>query len=132
MFERYGFTKVAILDGGLHLWKESGGTVESGFYEESKTTEFDPKQINLKSEVIADKLLINNVLNNKNYVLIDNRTQREYLGATPYGSPRGGHIPNAINIHWPAFFNKNGTLKSALELSQLLNAKPGQELASPS
>ena len=121
MFERYGFTKVAILDGGLYSWKESGGTVESGFSEKRKTTKFDPKLINLKSETIADKLLINKILNSKNYVLIDNRTQREYLGATPYGSPRGGHIPNAINIHWPAFFNKNGTLKSALELSQLLN-----------
>ena len=121
MFERYGFAKVAILDGGLYSWKESGGKIEGGFSEERKTTEFDPKQINLKSEVIADKSLINNILNNKDYVLVDNRTQREYLGATPYGSPRGGHIPNAINIHWPAFFNKNGTLKSALELSQLIN-----------
>tara|TARA_Y100001960_G_C14603413_1_gene791964 strand:- start:71 stop:1063 length:993 start_codon:yes stop_codon:yes gene_type:complete len=121
MFERYGFAKVAILDGGLDSWKESGGTVERGFPVEHKTTELDPKQINLKPETFADKLLIKKVLNNKNYILIDNRTQREYLGATPYGSPRGGHIPNAINIYWPAFFNKNGTLKSALELSKLLN-----------
>ena len=121
MLEHYGFAKVAILDGGFYSWKESGGTVERGFPVEQKTTELDPKQINLKSETIADKSLIISVLNNKNFVLIDNRTQREYLGATPFGSSRGGHIPNAINIHWPAFFNKNGTLKSALKLSNLLN-----------
>ena len=121
MFERYGFANVAILDGGFHSWEESGGTVERGFPIKRKTTEFDQKQINLKPEVIADKLLIKKNLKNKDYVLIDNRTHQEYLGATPYGSSRGGHIPNAINIHWPAFFNKNGTLKSALELSQLLN-----------
>ena len=131
MFERYGFAKVAILDGGLYSWKKSGGAVESGFSEEPKTTEFNPKQINLKSETIAVKSLISKILNNKNYVLIDNRTQREYLGATPYGSSRGGHIPNAINIHWPAFFNKNGTLKSNMELSKLLNEsgiEPHQEI----
>ena len=121
MFERYGFSNVAILDGGFHSWEESGGTVERGFPVERKTTKFDLKQINLKPETIADKLLIKKVLNNKNFVLIDNRTHKEYLGATPYGSSRGGHIPNAINIHWPAFFNKDGKLKSALELSQLLN-----------
>ena len=98
MFERYGFAKVAILDGGLVSWKESGGLVESGFPKERKTTKVAPKAINLISKTIADKYLINNILNNKNYVLIDNRTRREYLGATPYGSSRGGHIPNNVTL----------------------------------
>lgn len=131
MFERYGFTKVAILDGGLDAWKTSGGTVENGFQKERKITKLGPEDINLNPQVIADKYLINNVLNDTNYVLIDNRTQKEYQGSTPYGSSRGGHIPNAIHIHWPDFFNQNGTLKSVADLSRLLQKtgiKPHQEV----
>ena len=30
MFERYGFNKVAILEGGLIGWKKAGGTIERG------------------------------------------------------------------------------------------------------
>ena len=36
MFERYGFTNVAILDGGFDAWKESGETIERGFQKEEK------------------------------------------------------------------------------------------------
>jgi len=131
MFERYGFTKVAILDGGIDAWKANGGPVESGFQKKRKTIKLNPNEINLISNVIADKSLINKVLYNKDYILIDNRTRKEYLGATPYGSSRGGHIPNAIHIHWPDFFNHDGTLKSASELSIFLGAlgiKPHHEV----
>ena len=68
---------------------------------------------------------------NKNYILIDNRTQKEYHGAIPYGSPRGGHILNAIHIHWPDFFNQDGTLKSKPDLTGLIQKagiQPHQEI----
>jgi thiosulfate/3-mercaptopyruvate sulfurtransferase len=120
MFERYGFTKVALLDGGLDAWKESGGTVEKGFQKRRNFSKITPETLKLNPETIADKSLINNVLFNNHYILIDNRTQKEFQGATPYGSERGGHIPNAKHIHWPDFFKKNGTLKSATDLSHLL------------
>ena len=57
---------------------------------------------------------------NNHFILIDNRTQKEFHGSTPYGSDRGGHIPNAKHIHWPDFFKKDGTLKSATDLSQIV------------
>ena len=120
MFERYGFTNVSILDGGLKAWKNIGGTLEKGFQKVQKIKKLGPKEIELNSEVIADKFMIKNILNDKNYVLIDNRTKKEYAGSTPYGSPRGGHIPNAKHIHWPKFFKENGTLKPLRDLSQLL------------
>ena len=131
MFERYGFANVAILDGGFDIWKESGGAIETGFQKAPKPSIITQKDINLNSEVIADKQLINNVLNNSDYILIDNRTQKEYHGAIPYGSPRGGHIPNAVHIYWPDFFNKDGTLKSKPDLSSLIQKagiQPHQEI----
>ena len=120
MFERYGFANVALLDGGLDTWKQSGGTVQRGFQNRRIFSKIAPEALKLNPDIIADKSLINKVLLNKNYVLIDNRTQKEFQGATPYGSDRGGHIPNAKHIHWPDFFKKDGTLKSVTSLSHLL------------
>ncbi|MEC9423925.1 MAG: sulfurtransferase [Nitrospinota bacterium] len=120
MFERYGFTDVSILDGGIKAWKKIGEKLENGFQRKRKLSKITPDKIHLNSKVIADKYLIKNVLNDKSYVLIDNRTQEEYRGSTPYGSPRGGHIPNALHIHWPDFFKRNGMLKTTNELSRLL------------
>jgi thiosulfate/3-mercaptopyruvate sulfurtransferase len=131
MFERYGFNKVALLDGGLNAWKESGGSVEKGFQKRRNFSKIAPEKIKLNPETIADKYIINKVLFNKNYILIDNRTQKEFQGATPYGSDRGGHIPNAKHIHWPDFFKKDGTLKSVEDLSRLLQnsgVQPDQEV----
>jgi len=120
MFERYGFSHVSILDGGIKAWENIGGKLEAGFQKERKLIEITPKKFNLNSDVIADKYLIKKVLNNKNFILIDNRTLEEYRGSTPYGSRRGGHIPNAIHIHWPDFFERDGKLKTSNELSNLL------------
>jgi thiosulfate/3-mercaptopyruvate sulfurtransferase len=131
MFERYGFTKVALLDGGLDSWKESGGTVEKGFQKKRNFSKIAPEIFKLNPNTLADKYLINKVLFNDGYILIDNRTQKEFQGATPYGSVRGGHIPNAKHIHWPDFFKKDGTLKSATDLSYLLQnagVQPDQEV----
>jgi thiosulfate/3-mercaptopyruvate sulfurtransferase len=131
MFERYGFTKVALLDGGLDAWKESGGTVEKGFQKRRISSIIAPEIIKLNPDTIADKSFINKVLFNNSYILIDNRTQKEFHGATPYGSDRGGHIPNAKHIHWPDFFKRDGTLKSATDLSHLLQntgVQPDQEV----
>ena len=58
MFERYGFKKVAILDGGMDAWKASNGPVESGFQEKRKDAKLNPNDINLTSDVIADKSVI--------------------------------------------------------------------------
>ena len=53
--------------------------------------------------------------------IIDNRTQKEFEGATPYGEKRGGHIPGAIHIDWREFFTEEGKLKNRDTLSILLD-----------
>jgi thiosulfate/3-mercaptopyruvate sulfurtransferase len=131
MFERYGFAKVALLDGGLDTWKKSGGAVERGFQKGRIFSRLAPESLKLNPQIIADKLFIKKVLSNKDFVLIDNRTLKEFQGATPYGSDRGGHIPNAKHIHWPDFFKSDGTLKSVNDLSHLLQnagVRSGQEV----
>lgn len=53
-------------------------------------------------------------------VVIDTRERREYLGATPYGEKRGGHIPGAKHIHYKALMTPQGTLRSARSIRRLL------------
>jgi len=120
MFERYGFKKVAILDGGFESWKHAGGKIQIGRQYLTPELKLTSNSINLNNKVIADKQLILNGLLKNNFILVDNRTQNEFEGLTPYGSPRGGHIPNAIHIHWPEFFQVDGNLKTVAELNSLL------------
>jgi len=121
MFERYGFKKVAILDGGFDSWKRAGKKIQRGRQYLNLEYKLNSSDIKLNSNVIASKSLILNILSNKSTTLIDNRTRNEFDGATPYGSPRGGHIPSAIHIHWPDFFQVNGKLKTVNDLNLLIN-----------
>jgi thiosulfate/3-mercaptopyruvate sulfurtransferase len=131
MFERYGFKKVALLEGGLTGWKQAGKKIQRGRQHSTLQSNLAPKNINLNDQVIADKTLIINALLDKRFRIIDSRIRKEFDGATPYGSPRGGHIPNAIHIHWPEFFQTNGNLKTIPALNSILDQNgisPDQEV----
>jgi len=131
MFERYGFQRVALLDGGLAGWKQAGKKIQRGRQNSTLQSNLTANNINLNNQVIADKVLIKKVLLDKNFRIIDNRIRKEFDGTTPYGSPRGGHIPNAIHIHWPKFFQTNGNLKTLPALNSLLDQneiRPDQEI----
>jgi thiosulfate/3-mercaptopyruvate sulfurtransferase len=131
MFERYGFQKVALLDGGLAGWKQAGKKIQRGRQHLTSQSNLAPNNIKLNNQVIADKLFIKNILSDNNFKIIDNRIRKEFDGATPYGSSRGGHIPNAIHIHWPEFFQTNGSLKTLPALNSLLDQngiRPNQEV----
>ena len=131
MFERYGFQRVALLDGGLAGWKQAGKKIQRGRQNSTLQSNLTTNNINLNNQVIADKALIKKVLLDKNFRIIDNRIRKEFDGTTPYGSPRGGHIPNAIHIHWPKFFQTNGNLKTLPALNSLLDQNgisPDQEI----
>ncbi len=120
MFEYYGFRKVSLLDGGFASWKRAGKKIERGLQNPAPQPESSLRNLNLNTKVIADNLMINRVFSSDNFMIIDNRTRREFDGDTPYGSPKGGHIPNAVHIHWSKFFQADGTLKTPPALNSLL------------
>jgi len=121
MFERFGFDKILILEGGVASWQSSGGNLEFGSNRPTESSSLTQKDITLNPLVSADQKWISKRLKSKELVIIDNRTRAEYDGKIPYGSPRGGHIPSAIHIHWPEFFSTNGYLKNKKELSNILS-----------
>jgi thiosulfate/3-mercaptopyruvate sulfurtransferase len=120
MFERLGFNKVTIYEGGLKNWKKSGEKLEFGRGQALAKSLLTTKDIRLNDEVSAEQQWILERLDSKTLAIIDNRTRDEYLGAMPYGSPRGGHIPNAVHIHWPDFFLPSGYMKNKTELLNIL------------
>lgn len=121
MFQRYGFQSVKILQGGLEGWKKIGGEVNLGRADKINPSSLSPGDIKLNDTVTADKNWIRDRLRNGKIAIIDNRTQKEYDGSTPYGSSRGGHIPQSVHIHWPEFFTEDGDMKPADVLSAMLN-----------
>lgn len=131
MFEYYGFQKVSLLDGGFANWKKADKKIERGRQNPTPQEKSALNSINLNLDVIADKSMINKSFLSNNFMIIDNRTQKEFDGATPYGSPKGGHIPNAIHIHWSEFFQADGTLKKLPALNSLLSQnaiRPNKEI----
>ena len=87
MLHYYGFVKVALLDGGFNHWVEQGGLIERGPGHSPPPSSLSASDIRFNSHVIADQQWIFQRLESKNLTLIDNRTEEEFNGATPYGSP---------------------------------------------
>lgn len=51
---------------------------------------------------------------------VDTRESREFRGATPYGEARGGHLPGAIHLHYRKLLRRDGRLKPAAALREIL------------
>lgn len=120
MFERFGFDKVILLDGGWEAWQKIDGAVERGSGKLLSPSSLAPADIRMNNEVIAFQKWLYERMTSKSLSIIDNRTQKEFEGATPYGEKRGGHIPGAIHIDWRDFFTDEGKLKNRDTLSTLL------------
>ena len=67
MFERYGFKKVALLDGGLSSWIKAGKNFQRGRQHSIPNSNLSPKNINLNNKVIADKHMIKKVFSGKKF-----------------------------------------------------------------
>ncbi len=130
MFERFGFESVAVLNGGLAAWQSAGGDTEFGRGPKPKTSNLTAADIRLNPNVAADSAWIASRLADRSLGLLDTRTRKEYDGATPYGSKRGGHIPGAKHLPWERFFEDGALLdkEKVLAVLEESNVKPDQEV----
>ncbi|MEC7640886.1 MAG: rhodanese-like domain-containing protein [Nitrospinota bacterium] len=120
MFHYFGFEKVFILEGGYKHWVAQGGVVERGRANSVSPSSLMPEDIRFNLGVAADRNWIAKRLGSPSLVLVDNRDRKEFDGATPYGSSRGGHIPGAVHMDWRRFFMDKGMLKDRSALLALL------------
>ncbi|MEI6856670.1 rhodanese-like domain-containing protein [Psychrilyobacter sp.] len=113
-----GMKNVKILHGGSSYWKELG-------YEMTKNVTVKPTPsagVTLKdydrSFMITKDELFKNL---DKETIIDARTKKEFDGSQKAGEPRGGHIKGAKHLLWTELLNRNGTLKTPIEIEEIMD-----------
>jgi len=116
MFREIGFINSYIIDGGKKYWdlanEESiSKNIPLLKSDKIKFTSYDIQALELKEK-----------LNSPNFVVLDTREKREYLGSTPYGETRGGHVPNSKWFYFKDLFDSQGFIKDKQKVESLLSS----------
>ena len=109
MLRTLGHPQAVLVDGGFQALVEAKVPFQKGAIATPAPGDF---VVHRESTWDIQKDDLRNQLGSDNLAIIDTREPREFGGKTPYGEQRGGHLPNAINLHFKAFFQDDGTLKS--------------------
>lgn len=99
-----GHTNAAVLDGGWQAWLRAGYSTCSAI-EPRMARVFQPNQ---KPEMLATAGLIEQAMNNPNFLIVDSRTRDRYLGENEPIDPIAGHIPSAICVPYTENTDENG------------------------
>ena len=108
MLRAFGFTDVAILDGGLAKWRAEGRPLKSGAHT-VRPRHATPRE---QGRSIADMAAVRAALNSDTQI-VDARGAARFTGAEadPRPGVAPGHIPGARNLPYKAIFNPDGTWK---------------------
>jgi thiosulfate/3-mercaptopyruvate sulfurtransferase len=123
-----GWSKVAILDGGLGKWREEARPLESGtpaLPPAAPASLTPPTRVRSKAEMLA------NIESRAEQVLDARGADRVFgTGVDPVHGVPMGRIPGAKNLPYTVLFNPDGTWKSADDLRAAF-AHAGIDLAQP-
>ncbi|HBS04845.1 MAG TPA: hypothetical protein DEA96_07775 [Leptospiraceae bacterium] len=72
------------------------------------------------SELTIGMQELNEIRKSARIILLDSRERREFLGETPYGENRGGHIPGALHLYYQDLIQDNGRIVSKESLLKIL------------
>jgi thiosulfate/3-mercaptopyruvate sulfurtransferase len=114
----FSHEKVCMLNGGFEKWKKEGYSIEVNS-NPLKSSRFRGKP---NSKILATAQEVMRSLNNKNVLIVDARSRKEYVGHEVRAARRG-HIPSAVNIDWNENIEKD-VFKSKQELSQIYSKIP--------
>ncbi len=112
--EYLGHPSVQMLDGGFNAWIAEGLPVtrEAG---PARTSEWTGVRNDQK---VATWRQLRTALGRGETVILDTRTDGEYLGTT-VRAKRGGAVPGAVHIEWTRNLTPSGDFKPAAELTQM-------------
>lgn len=113
MLKWAGHENVALLDGGLEAWHETGGVVTSGPPTKHRATKFTLSPERAALATSADVL---KNLGRPRQTLVDARATARFRGDVEPLDPVAGHIPGAFNRPFGQNMGANGKFKSPAEL----------------
>ena len=116
----FGHTRVALLDGGLRAWRDSGHPIETGPSVNQRAGRFTPR---LNAQRVVEAAFIQKQTPGQSIALVDVRPDDEFLGHhTMSGAHAPGHIKGAKQLTWNALVGADGKFLPRDELRQRLDA----------
>ena len=110
-----GHSQVAVLDGGLNAWTESGRVLEEG---EASVSPGDFGASRAPAMPVSEVEAIEANLSSGELLVVDARTAERFAGAPHPLDTASGHIPGAGNRFWQHNLTPEGRFKSAAELAR--------------
>jgi thiosulfate/3-mercaptopyruvate sulfurtransferase len=126
MLRVMGHDMAAVLDGGLPKWKAENRVIEKGAA--------SPNPAHFTAHPVAGQVRdfaeVRAALGNTQ--ILDARSSSRFTGEEkePRAGVRSGHMPGAVNVHFRAVLNADGTLKNDDALKKLF-AEKGVDLRAP-
>lgn len=120
MLRAFGFTDVALLDGGLAKWKAEGRALEQG------AAPVPPTIVEVPASGIGllDLTAMRALQQDGSAQIVDARSAARFTGAEadPRPGVAPGHIPGSRNLPYPLLFNPDGTWKQGEALAAAFTA----------
>ena len=116
LFKAMGFDNIAVLDGGLPAWKNSGFAVES---KQTQRFELGNFEAQYQPEMLLNAKQVLNSIDTNAKQLIDARSSGRFYAIEPEPriEVRGGHIPTSRSLPYSTLVS-NGKMKSKKELKE--------------
>jgi thiosulfate/3-mercaptopyruvate sulfurtransferase len=120
MFKVMGHNYVAVLDGGLPSWKNSGFACEKKATLKFEKGDFKAKY---KPDLVSNSTEILTILEDKKYLILDARSEDRFYGKVqePRENMVSGHIPNSKNLPYQLVL-ENGKMKSTAALIKIFKS----------
>ncbi len=133
MLRTLGFGDVRVLDGGLPAWRHAGLALEAEpapAASSALTAGAAPRTP--RPALMVDAAPVRAAITDPAQHILDARSPARFAGAEAEPRPglRAGHVPGAYNLHYRTLLTEDGQLKSAAQLTEVLDAA-GIDRAAP-
>ncbi len=121
MLDYLGCNDIHILNGGWDKWAADSRPTQTTAITLPAAT--FTAATNLRTDISTKKSHIMDRLGDSDFVLLDTRTDEEYLGWQLYGEARPGHITGAVNIPYAWDYSSDRTVLDYKNLRALFESK---------
>jgi thiosulfate/3-mercaptopyruvate sulfurtransferase len=119
MFQLMGFTKIAVLDGGLPAWNSKKYPIEKPKKQHYKKGDFSANYQSEKLKLTVDVL---SAVESKSILIADARSKGRFLATEPEprNDVKGGRIPSSVSLPYSEIV-VNNLMKSKEDLRLIFN-----------